>query len=402
MNEGANRAGRSVATIGEVDPVRVQHLFAPPEVERAEDQAASRTLGSKGTEGDAMGLLDRIFGRARNYENEAREEYSSPNLDTDRRRAQDAGSFQGKHFTEWAAEVDRLRVEGKLDESLSLALRCIEATERQDAIDGNGAAPGYYHDAALVFRKQKRYEEEVQVLERYLARSGRHPGFEDRMRKAAALRDAQANTTAIACPSCGEVLSDPPKSRRKCTSCGQQIVMRTVDGQRVAFTPDQATAYTAADKAAKQRAMFLKRLGYFSVTEKDWDRVQAEQAARFGRASNDGDVYWQIANEQALSYELKQDWFLAGRLRSDMTKFSVEEGRDWVGPARIAQGNWIRALQQYDGPEAEMILIACPCVVCQRDHQQVRSLAQFSASWPLPHVECDRPPCRCRVTRRIY
>lgn len=350
-----------------------------------------------------MGLLDRLLGREKN-DGDKFAGKSDPMSDSEggRRRAQAAGSFRGKHFTEWAPEVDRLRAEGQLDESLALAQDCIEATERQDAIDGYGVAPSYYHDAAVILRKQKRYAEEVQVLERYLTRSGRHPEFEDRVRKASALRDADTNATTPACPACGEVLVTPPKSRGKCSSCGQQLVMRTVDGQRVALTPERATAQTAADKATKQRAKFLKRLGYFDVTEKDWNRVHAEQAARFGHASRDGDVYWQIANERAVDYELRGDWLLAGRIRSDMTKFSAEEGRDWVRPARAAEANWLRALQQYDGPDTEMILIACPCEVCQRDHQQVRALAQFAASWPLPHVECNRPPCRCRVNRRMY
>jgi hypothetical protein len=135
-------------------------------------------------------------------------------------------------------------------------------------------------------------------------------------------------------------------------------MMRTVDSQRSAFTLGQATAHTASDKAAKPRAAFLKRLGHSDVTAKDWDHVRAEQAARFGHASSDGVVYWQITSERA-----------AGRLRSDMTKFYVEEGRDWVEPARIAQENLLRSLRQYDGPEVEMILIACRCDRCQRDHQ---------------------------------
>jgi len=349
-----------------------------------------------------MGLFNRLFRGAQNEKNEIAEERSLPDFDAERGRAQAAGSFRGKHFTEWAPEVTRTRVAGKLEESLALAYECIEATERQDAVDGHGVAPGYYHAAAVVLRKQKRYAEEVQVLERYLTRSGRHPEFEERARKAAALRDAATNATALTCPSCGEVLDNPPKSRGKCPSCAQQIVMRTVDGQRVAHSPDQAAAHTASEKAAKQRAKYLKRLGYFNVTEEDWERVHAEQAARFGHASHDGDVYWQIANERAADYELKQDWLLAGRLRSDMTKFSVEEGRDWVGPARMAEADWLRALQQYEDPEVDMILIACPCEVCQQDHQKVRSLSHFAASWPLPHAQCDRPPCRCRVTRRMY
>jgi hypothetical protein len=117
---------------------------------------------------------------------------------------------------------DRLRGEGRLVASLALAYECIEATERQDAVESCGAAPGCYRDAAVVLRKQKRQAEEVQVLERYLARSGRHPEFEDRARKSAALRDAQANATAIACPLCGEVPDNPPKSRGNACRAGKR------------------------------------------------------------------------------------------------------------------------------------------------------------------------------------
>jgi hypothetical protein len=71
------------------------------------------------------------------------------------------------------------------------------------------------------------------------------------MRKATALRDAETDAAAIACPSCGEVLASPPISRGTCSPCSQQLVMRTVDGQRVALTPEHAIAQTAPDKAAK-------------------------------------------------------------------------------------------------------------------------------------------------------
>jgi predicted RNA-binding Zn-ribbon protein involved in translation (DUF1610 family) len=350
-----------------------------------------------------MGLLDRLLGRDRKPELVADEPAPGmADFDAERRRAEAAGSFDGKHFTEWAPEVDRLRKEGQFEESLVLAYRCIDATEAQHAVDGNGVAPGYYWDAAVALRSLHRYAEEAQVLERYLALAGgRNPNFEDRLRKTVELRDAEVNATAPACPACGTVLDSPPKSRGKCPSCGQSLVMRTVAGQRVAFTPEQATAQAEADKASKRRAKFLKRLGYFDVTEQDWDAVYAEQTERFGRPSADGDVYWQLATDAAVRYEQSGQWIAAAQVRDDMAKFNVEEGRDWVGSARLAEQDTMRALQEYDGPDQAMILIACPCDVCQQAHLQVKPFRDFTAAWPLPHEDCRRPPCRCRIQRQM-
>ncbi|ALD11798.1 hypothetical protein AES38_01470 [Clavibacter capsici] len=347
-----------------------------------------------------MGFMDRLLGRKGGSVSDLAEAESYEARHT---RADAAGSFRGKHFTEWASRVDQLRAEGRPDESLALAYECIEATERQHAIDGTGVAPGYYRDAAVVLRAQKRFVEEVQVLERYLQHAtGRHPEIEDRVRKATALRDAGRDAVPLACPACAEVLEAPPKSRGKCPSCGQQLVMRSVHGQRKALTPDQAAAWTAADKAEKSRASFLKRLGYFGVARSQWDRVRAEQSARFGHSAADGDVYWQLANEAAVRHESAAEWGEAGRVRSDMTKFLVEEGRDWVSAGRLAEANWMRALQQYDSLSAEMILIACPCANCQKDDLAVASLRDFLSAWPLPHTNCSRPPCRCRITRKTH
>lgn len=351
-----------------------------------------------------MGLLDRLLGRDRKPEQSIDEPAPGmADFDAERRRADAAGSFDGKHFTEWPPVVDQLRKDGRTEESLALAYRCIDATEAQDAVDGHGVAPGYYWDAAVALRTLGRHDEEVTVLERYLSRAGgRNPNFEDRLRTAVDLRDAAVNATYPACPACGTVLDSPPKSRGKCPSCGQQLVMRTVSGQRVALTSEQATAHTVADKAAKQRAKFLKRLGYFDVTEQDWDRTQRELTGQFGTPAKDGDVYWRLANEAALGYEQTRQWDLGMRVRNDMAKFNVEEGRDWVGSARLAEQDAMRSLQEYDDAKQAMSLIACPCDVCQADHQTVKPLGDFAAAWPLPHADCGRPPCRCRIQRQMY
>ena len=79
----------------------------------------------------------------------------------------------------------------------------------------------------------------------------------------------------------------------------------------------------------------------------------------------------------------------------------VEEGRNWLHWAQLSEQSSLRVLQQYDVQDAALILIACDCGPCQRDHQLSRTLGEFAANWPLPHADCQRPPCRCRITRSL-
>ena len=66
-----------------------------------------------------MGFLDRLLGHTKIDANEVPGVPALPDFEAERRRARAAGSFRGHHFTEWAPEVDRLRAEGKLHESLA-------------------------------------------------------------------------------------------------------------------------------------------------------------------------------------------------------------------------------------------------------------------------------------------
>jgi len=69
----------------------------------------------------------------------------------------------------------------------------VEETEADDAKNGWGVAPGWYQKLAILYRKQKRYDDEVAILERYEAQR-KAPGalpkkLAERLIKARAIRD---------------------------------------------------------------------------------------------------------------------------------------------------------------------------------------------------------------------
>jgi hypothetical protein len=113
-----------------------------------------------------------------------------------------AGSFNGKHYTEYIEYVKQLKRQQKYDEAIKLLLEIISAVEREARMAEKlnwGApwfiAPGYYKQLAIIYRKEKRYDKEAEILERYCdqtkAPGARVSELEQRLIKANELRDKQ-------------------------------------------------------------------------------------------------------------------------------------------------------------------------------------------------------------------
>ena len=107
--------------------------------------------------------------------NKSREEQVSisddPIGDFYRREKQirEAGSVDGEHFTSYVEQIKQLKREKRYQEAIELLLRIIDATESQSKVDGLGVVPWYYEQLAIIYRKEKRFSDEVAILERYEA-----------------------------------------------------------------------------------------------------------------------------------------------------------------------------------------------------------------------------------------
>lgn len=100
-------------------------------------------------------------------------------LELDRRLAtiREAGSVQGCHYTDHVDRVVDLKRQGKHPEAIDLLLQLVDGTEAEAKAAGGrwGVAPWYYEQLAIIYRKERRFAEEVRILERY-ARQPKAPG----------------------------------------------------------------------------------------------------------------------------------------------------------------------------------------------------------------------------------
>jgi hypothetical protein len=78
-----------------------------------------------------------------------------------------AGSVDGKHFTRYIEDVKQLKKEKNHTEAISLLTKLVDATEKESSVSGSDIAPWYYEQLAIIYRKEKLINEEIEILERY-------------------------------------------------------------------------------------------------------------------------------------------------------------------------------------------------------------------------------------------
>lgn len=87
----------------------------------------------------------------------------------ERRRRENPGTLvRGKHHFEWIEPIKQLKREGKHDEALALLEQCREASILEM---GDRPTAWYFEQEAIIRRKNKEPEKEVEILKDYIRRS---------------------------------------------------------------------------------------------------------------------------------------------------------------------------------------------------------------------------------------
>lgn len=80
-----------------------------------------------------------------------------------------AALVRGRHYTTWVETIRQLKRDGRVEDALTLALECVDATEREARVSGMSPAPAYTEMAAVIYRQRRDYAAEVAIIERFVA-----------------------------------------------------------------------------------------------------------------------------------------------------------------------------------------------------------------------------------------
>lgn len=322
------------------------------------------------------------------------------------------GFVRGKHYTEYVSQVEALKREGRLGDAEKLLLELIDAVEEEARAQGPGweIAPWYYQQLAIIYRKQKNYVAEINILERYIKLTGLKDGkFVDRLKKAQyLLQRVQDKTTSRGepCPYCGETILSLPERRKKCPHCGKVVYVKPDQGffPKSLLTEDEAWAVEK-----------LKPLQRYGVTtemfQEAWhaqEKMVESSGIKMSKRVFFGDVLWSVYNRVVHKLMQSKDELITYASLSDVYRHMAlhfhEEGKD---PQRLLMTSHemaLRALLASWGPDCWVEIVAREgaCPECQAQHGKKTKAADALEIMPLPAKGCTHtegknlhPLCRC-------
>lgn len=130
-----------------------------------------------------MNWFNKMFGKPRIESNNIERKFNAQIA-----KIKSAGKVDDGHYTNSVEKIKALKREGRNSQAIELLLKCVDATEKEaksadskpSVLDerfsfleegqsehGWGVAPWYYEQLAILYRKEKLYQKEVEILERY-------------------------------------------------------------------------------------------------------------------------------------------------------------------------------------------------------------------------------------------
>ncbi|SEW10001.1 hypothetical protein [Natrinema salifodinae] len=108
--------------------------------------------------------MRKFFSRLFSSSNNSKTASASPNQRGENGPDQ-IDEYHYDHYTNAVEDIKQLKREKRHDEAEDLLLWCIDFAEAEDQV---GLPRWYYKHLGIVYRKENRYEDEVEILERYV------------------------------------------------------------------------------------------------------------------------------------------------------------------------------------------------------------------------------------------
>jgi predicted RNA-binding Zn-ribbon protein involved in translation (DUF1610 family) len=310
-----------------------------------------------------------------------------------------AGTYRGKHYTEWTDTVRSLKRDGKDEEAITLLTGLVGAVERESRSTGHSLAPWYTEHLAMLHRARKDYAAEIAVLDRFAKANAAHGGLVPKLaarhRKATDLLAAAQDADApAACPACGTVLDGTLGKAFACPHCAEPLLARRRHGTTVLLRAADKSADTLAQDAARHRETMLRQANTVGASDADFEKAERALSARFGAPADPADVFWSLANQIAVDAAAQGRWPVTATAYRTMAQHLVSEGRGWVEVQRQAVLAEMRAMTWVADSEP-LTVTGCDCTPCASATPSVVTRVQALTSGPPPHADCARPPCRC-------
>ena len=193
------------------------------------------------------------------------------------------------------------------------------------------------------------------------------------------------------CPHCGAEVSPPPKTKRKCPSCQEVIVPRTLlDGTKALLTPDQAVDLDREKAELKDERLLVNRLEALGVSAKERHDIEAKLQEQWGSPPSRRDVAWTAGNRKIEETSARGDFQALSGVYAHMARQLYDEGKDPFEVSKLSKHFELLALQRTGLPFDSMKLRVLGLCPESRVHEDsLYTIEEALEEMPIPRPDCS-------------
>jgi len=134
---------------------------------------------------------------------------------------EESGFLEGYHYTEYVEPVKQLKRENRYSEAVELLLKIVDKVEQEAKEESRklglrrSPPPWYYEQLAIIYRKEKRYDDEVAILDRYMQQEGASGTGDSKMEKRLRKAKELAGSDKKNMPTTSNIQYEPEQIQRQ-------------------------------------------------------------------------------------------------------------------------------------------------------------------------------------------
>lgn len=258
-----------------------------------------------------------------------------------------------------------------------------------------------YERLALIYRKQKQFDEELRILKRAIevfSEFESDVSYWQKQLAEAKAKQGNGDEPERTCPYCKKILDQRPKRQKKCPYCNNQIYVRTIPSRSTSASYE--VALVTEDEA--KRFDLLKK---YKISPIEFSARKEETRSRLGHNAGDRDVIWAVFNERILAHTSGKpsinDLVALELTYDDMAMFVVEEDKDCFELLCQRAKMQLMRLRHY----TNKVRISCsksPCDSCRQLDGKIITVEEAMNRMPIPCRACTNKYCKCTYSPEPY
>ncbi len=210
------------------------------------------------------------------------------------------------------------------------------------------------------------------------------------------------------CPYCGEILENPPKTKKKCPNCKNPVyfIVDPYTNKKYYLTENDAEKINNLKDRYRVEEKFFNQFNEYGLTENHFKQRRNKFEKKVGKNYSAFTFVRSIFNELSLALAKKGDLQDLDMMYWRMARFLFEYNQDFFSYSYESTKMRLYNYKKSDknlGIKSKVSIVACgdSCEKCIKQDGKTFTIDEALKIMPIPVKDCGNGFCRCIYTGGI-